>query len=56
MSSQFVVANVASKVMVLTFWIWAYTEVDAADPSHIIGTVIVSSCASFLDVPVEVRN
>ena len=45
MSSQFVVATVASKVMVLTFWLWAYNEVDAVDPSHKIGTVIVSSCA-----------
>jgi len=43
MSSQFVVATVAAKVMVLTFWIWAYNEVDAVDPSHKIGTVIVSS-------------
>ena len=45
MASQFVVATVASKVMVLTFWIWAYNEVDAVDPSHRIGTVIVSACA-----------
>jgi len=43
MSSQFVVANVASKVMVLTFWIWAYNEVDATDPANRIGKVIVGS-------------
>ena len=45
MSSQFVVATVASKVMVLTFWIWAYNEVDATDPANRIGKVIVGSCA-----------
>jgi len=42
-SSQFVAANVLSKVLVVTFWLWAYTELAKPDGSNIVGQQIMGA-------------
>jgi len=42
-SSQFVAANVLSKVMVVTFWLWAYAELKRPDGSNVVGMQIMGA-------------
>jgi len=42
-SSQFVAANVLSRVMVVTFWLWAYSELKQKDGSNLVGQQIMGA-------------
>merc|ERR1719253_1072461 len=42
-SSQFVAANIVSKVLVVTFWLWAYSELAKADGSNLVGLQIMGA-------------
>merc|ERR1719398_4682 len=42
-SAQFIAANVASKVMTVTFWIWAYPELVDENGSNLAGQLIIGA-------------
>jgi len=42
-SSQFVACNAVSKVLTVTFWIWAYTELADKDGSNMVGQQIIGA-------------
>merc|ERR1719446_135671 len=42
-SSQFVACNVFSKVLTVTFWIWAYSELVDKDGSNTVGQMIIGA-------------
>jgi len=42
-SSQFVACNALSKVLTVTFWIWAYTELADKDGSNVVGQQIIGA-------------
>jgi len=42
-SAQFIAANVASKVMTVTFWIWAYPELIDENGSNLAGQLIIGA-------------
>lgn len=43
MSSQFIACNMVSKVMTVTFWIWAYTELADKDGNNTVGQLIIGA-------------